>query len=68
VNDIRNLVVNSYNKMKHADKDPNDDIEVTADAPKALMVIAAADLMRLNEPPNKEMIEFIKFVRSINVS
>jgi hypothetical protein len=68
VNDIHNLVVNSYNKMKHADKDPNDDIEVSEDAPRALIVLAATDLMRLNAPPSKDIVEFIEFAKSIKTS
>lgn len=48
--DVHNIVVASYNGMKHADRDPNRDVVVSPAEPQALIVMAAADLARLNIP------------------
>jgi hypothetical protein len=63
--DIQDLLVASYNQMKHADRDPNDHIEVSEERPRALMSAAANDLMRLNEEPTKETREFLESVENL---
>jgi hypothetical protein len=59
------LVTDAYNKMKHADVDPEGAVEVSEDEPRALMTLAATDLMRLKEISTKEISDFIEFVRTI---
>jgi hypothetical protein len=65
VKDIHDLLVYSYNKMKHADKDPEDFIEVSQAEPRSLMTVAATDLMKLKEIKSKEISDFVDFVMSI---
>ncbi|WP_143474086.1 hypothetical protein [Limnohabitans sp. B9-3] len=62
---VHDLVTDAYNKMKHADKDPEGVVEVSQDEPRALMTLAATDLMRLKEITSKEISEFVEFVRTI---
>lgn len=65
VQEIHNLVVDSYNKMKHADTDPDGFVNVSEEEPRALMTLAATDLMRLKEIKSKEIADFTDFVRVI---
>jgi hypothetical protein len=62
---IHDLVVDSYNKMKHADNDPEGVVDVSEDEPRVLMTLAATDLMRLKEIKSREISDFIEFVRAI---
>lgn len=65
---IHSLVVDAYNKLKHADIDPEDLVEVSQDEPRVLMTLAATDLMRLKEIRSQEISDFIEFVRAIKSS
>ena len=65
VKEIHNLVVDSYNKMKHAKTDPDGLVNVSEEEPRALMTIAASDLMLLQEIKSKEIADFTDFVRTI---
>jgi hypothetical protein len=51
--------------MKHADKDPEDLVEVSEAEPRSLMTVAATDLMKLKEIKSKEISDFVDFVKSI---
>ncbi len=62
---VHDLVTDAYNKMKHADVDPQGSVEVSEDEPRALMTLAATDLMRLKEISTKEISDFIEFVKTI---
>lgn len=62
---VHDLVTDAYNKMKHADVDPEGAVEVSEDEPRALMTLAVTDLMRLKEVSTKEISDFIEFVRTI---
>ena len=61
---VHNLVVETYNKMKHADSDPEGMVEVCEEEPRMLMTLAATDLMRMKEIKSKEVSEFIDFIRN----
>ena len=63
---IHDLVVDAYNKMKHANNDPEGVIEVSKDEPRVLMTLAATDLMKLKEIKSQEISDFIEFVRTID--
>lgn len=65
---VRNLVAETYNKMKHADNDPEVIIEVSEEEPRMLMTLAATDLMRLKEIKSKEISDFVDFIQAIKVS
>jgi hypothetical protein len=65
--DVHNLIVCSYNGMKHADRDPDKDVSVSSAEPQALIVMAAADLARLNPPHSPEVDQIFKFARTFNV-
>jgi hypothetical protein len=62
---VHNLVADAYNKMKHADIDPDGIVEVSEDEPRMLMTLAATDLMRLKEVTSKEIADFIEFVQTL---
>ena len=62
---VHNLVADAYNKMKHADIDPEGIVEVSEDEPRMLMTLAATDLMRLKEITSKEIADFIEFVQTL---
>lgn len=64
--DVHNLVVASYNGMKHADRDPARDVFISSGEPQALMVMAATDLVRLNIPHSSAIGEILNFVKSFN--
>lgn len=62
---VHNLVVDVYNKMKHADSDPEGMVEVCEEEPRMLMTLAATDLVRMKEIKSKEVSDFIDFIRNI---
>ncbi len=62
---VHNLVADAYNKMKHADIDPEGFVEISEDEPRMLMTLAATDLMRLKEITSKEIADFIEFVQTL---
>ena len=62
---LHDLVADAYNKMKHADIDPEGIVEVSEQEPRMLMTLAAADLMRLKEIKSQQIADFIEFVRVI---
>lgn len=64
--EVHNLVVASYNDMKHADRDPTRDVSVSPEEPQALIVMAAADLVRLNIPYSPAIGEILRFAKSFN--
>ena len=68
VKSIHNLVTDSYNKMKHAEKDPEEMVEVSEDEARVLMTLAATDLMLLKEIKSKEISDFVDFVRNIKAA
>lgn len=63
--DIHDLIVESYNKSKHADINPNENVFVSADEARVLMTVAATDLMRIDRIQSKRVMDFIEFIRSI---
>ena len=63
---IHSLVADAYNKMKHADIDPNEVVEVSAEEPQVLMTLAVTDLIKLREI--KESSELVAFVEKFKVS
>lgn len=65
---VHNLVAGTYNKMKHADNDPEGIVEVSDEEPRMLMTLAATDLMRLKEIKSKEISDFVEFVRTVKAS
>ena len=65
---VHNLVSDAYNKMKHAEKDPERNVEVSEEEPRMLMTLAAADLNRMNEIQTKEISDFVEFVRTFKAS
>jgi hypothetical protein len=65
---IHNLVADVYNKMKHANIDPEGVVDVSEEEPRMLMTLAASDLMRIKEIKSKEISDFIEFVRNIKAS
>jgi len=62
---VHNLIVDSYNKSKHADRDPNDSVFVSSDEARVLMTVAATDLLKFPHVLSKEVLEFFDFIRSI---
>lgn len=64
--DVHRIVVTSYNGMKHADREPTCDVLVSPAEPQALIVMAAADLARLNIPYSSAIGEILNFVMSFN--
>jgi hypothetical protein len=64
--EVHNLVVASFNGMKHADRDPTCDVLVSPAESQALIVMAAADLARLNIPYSSAIGEILKFAKSFN--
>lgn len=65
---IHDLVVGAYNKMKHADNDPEGVVEVSEDESRVLMTLAATDLMRLKQINSQQVSDFIEFVRTVKTS
>lgn len=63
--EIHRLVVDTYNKMKHADVDPDDSIVISEQEPRVLMTLAAVDLMRLKEIKSQEISDFLEFIQKI---
>lgn len=63
--DVHDLLADVYNKMKHADRDPDEVVEVSEAEPRSLMTVGATDLMKLKEIKSKERADLIEFVRSI---
>jgi hypothetical protein len=62
--DVHNLVVGSYNGMKHADRDPTRPVSVSPAEPQALIVMAATDMARLNIPYSSAIGEILRFAKS----
>lgn len=62
---IHDLLVEAYNQMKHADRDPNSLVEVSEAEPRSLMTVASTDLMKLKEIKSKEISDLVDFVKSI---
>lgn len=58
--------VASYNGMKHANREPTRDVLVSPAEPQALIVMAAADLARLNIPYPSAIGEILNFAMSFN--
>ena len=57
---IHNLIARTYNKMKHADHDPEADVEISPDEPLVLIRVAATDLLKLKVlDENSEIVEFL---------
>lgn len=46
--EVHNIVVGTYNKTKHADRDPFDTVFVSAENIKMHMEVAVSDLLRLD--------------------
>lgn len=65
---IHDLVVETYNKIKHADIDPDDCVEIAEDVPRVLMTLAAVDLMRLKEIKSYQIADFIEFIQQLKDS
>ncbi len=65
--ELHDLISATYNGMKHADRDPEGTVDATSEEPQALIVMAAADLARLNPPFSQSVGEILKFARSFNV-
>ena len=65
---VHDLVSEAYNKMKHADIDPDGIVEVSDDEPRVLITLAVTDLMRLKQIKTEEISALIDFVRSIKAS
>ena len=65
--EVHDLIMASYNGMKHADRDPEGTVDATSEEPQALIVMAAADLVRLKTPYSPSVGEILKFARSFNV-
>lgn len=65
---IHDLVADAYNKMKHADNDPEGIVDVSEDEPRVLMTLAATDLMRMKEIKSQEISDYVEFVRTIKAS
>lgn len=63
---VHELVTDAYNKMKHADLDPNELVEVSSDEPQVLMTLAVTDLIKLREI--KEHSELVGFVEKFKAS
>jgi hypothetical protein len=62
---LHDLIAETYNKLKHADKEQGD-VEVDKDEAKILLVLAASDLMRLNYPQNDIIKNFLKFADTLS--
>lgn len=65
---VHNLVAYAYNKMKHADNDPEGVVEVSEEEPRMLMTLAATDLMRLKEIKSQKISDFVEFIRTVKAS
>jgi hypothetical protein len=65
--EVHNLITTSYNGMKHADRDPEGTIDVSSKEPQALIVMAAADLVRLKIPYSSTVGEILNFAKSFSV-
>jgi len=65
VKKIHDLVVGSYNSLKHADMNPEEIVEVSEDDARVLLTLAATDLMRMKEIKSQEISDIIEFVRKI---
>lgn len=64
VKKLHDFIVDTYNKLKHADKE-QDNVDVNDTDAKVLIGLAATDLMRLNLPQN----DAIKTIlRSVDLS
>ena len=64
--DVHKTITSSYNGMKHAKTDPDEDVSVSSAEPQALFVMAAADLARLNPPYAPAVGEVLNFAKSFN--
>ena len=64
-NRVHGLITNCYNKLKHADRDANDDVFVSSDEARVLLTVAATDLLRLNTTKSVEILNFIKFIERL---
>ena len=64
-NVVRNLLVDAYNKMKHAERDPDELVNISHQEPIALMTVAATDLVRLNVVRTQKTVEFFEFVQAL---
>jgi len=67
VRDIHNLVASAYNDMKHAERDPEALVLISSEEPKSLIVLAVADLARLNFPCSDEVGEILNFAKSFKL-
>ena len=61
---LHDLIVETYNRLKHADKEQGD-VEVVEGDAKVLMVLGASDLMRLNISKNDVIKNFLKFAETL---
>lgn len=64
--EIHTIITESYNGMKHAERDSDALVEVSSAQPKALIIMAASDLARLNEPYTLTIQKILNFARSFN--
>ncbi len=62
---VHEFVAQTYNSLKHADKDPEKPIEVSGDEAKMLILLASADLARLNYTTLQDIKLILEFAYSL---
>ncbi len=61
---VHRFIAETYNSLKHADRNPSQKIYVSEDEAKMLIIIASADLARLDLPTSKEIKTILVFSNS----
>lgn len=61
------FIAKTYNSLRHADRDPDQIINVSKDEAEMLITLASADLVRLNLPVTDEIKSILIFVKSFKL-
>jgi hypothetical protein len=62
--DVHVLISSAYNSMKHADLDPDASVVASLEESQVLLVLAAADLVKLSVDFSTEVKDILSFVRT----
>ena len=61
---VHDFIAETYNSLKHADRNPGQQISVSEDEARMLIIAAASDLTRLNPQINENIKQIIYFAKS----
>ncbi len=61
---VHDFIADTYNSLRHANRNPGQLIIVSKDESKMLIIMAASDLARLNPPSTQQIKQILNFANS----